>query len=84
MVQNSRVCGLESVSALKRDSHETVCRGISNQLNGRLTKLIPIYFAVSTICITFANSYEKEKILNDDAGPDGDDDSLSGAGECEI
>ena len=84
MAQNSRVCGLESVSALKRDSYETVCRGISNWHNGRLTKLIPIYFAVSTICITFANSYEKEKIFNDDAGPDGDDDSLSGAGKREI
>lgn len=84
MAQNSRACGLESVSALKRDSHETVCRGISNQLNGRLTKLIPIYFAVSTICIIFANCYEKEKILNDDAGPDAHDDELSRAGECEV
>ena len=84
MARNSRVCGLESVSALKRDSHETVCRGISNWLDGWLTKLIPIYFAVSTICITFANSYEKEKILNDDAGPDGDGNSLSGAGKREI
>ena len=42
------------------------------------------YFAVHPFICIFALSYEKEKIHNDDAGPDGDDDSLSGAGKREI